>query len=94
VLISVAEVISCNSPLMIAIVPSEFTEPGSDHLLAKRIGKYFLPLPVVLISVEKNGPRAHAPWQTHVFLALLQLEKLELSTLDLNVPPPEDELPF
>jgi hypothetical protein len=51
-------------------------------------------VPVMLVSIEDNGLRAYAPFETHVLLALIQLENLQLETLDLSTPIPEPALPF
>lgn len=48
----------------------------------------------MLVSIEDNGPRAYAFFQTHMILALIQLENLHLSILDLSAAPPEQEIPF
>lgn len=93
--ISVAEYTSHGSPMIIAIVPSEFTACRvAGNSIAKRIHPYFRTMAVMLVSIEDNGPRAYAAFQTHMLLALIQLDLLELRVLDLSLPPPEDELPF
>ena len=48
----------------------------------------------MLVSIEDNGMRAYAPFETHVLLALIQLENLRLESMDLGQPIPEVELPF
>lgn len=48
----------------------------------------------MLVSVEDNGFKAYATFQTAALLALLQLNQLALVDLDLDTPPPEPELPF
>jgi len=93
-LIHVAEIEPYGSPILVAIVPSEFTAPGAGDELIKRIERHCRVYVVMLVSVEKNGFRAHAKFQTHVVLALIQLEYLDLVEVDLSADLPEDELPF
>jgi hypothetical protein len=93
--VSIAEYTSHGSSMIIAIVPSEFTAcQVAGDAMVKRIHGYFRTMPVMLVSIEDNGLRAYAAFQTHMLLALIQLEMLELRGLDLSLPPPEDELPF
>jgi hypothetical protein len=47
----------------------------------------------MLVSVEENGFRAWAPFQTHEILALVQTKKLNFQEVDTDFPP-EKELPF
>jgi len=93
-LIHVAEIEPYGSPILVAIVPSEFTVPGAGDDLIKRIERHCRVYVVMLVSVEINGFRAHANFQTHVILVLIQLEYLDLVEVDLSIAPPEEELPF
>ena len=94
--IQVAEVTPYGSPVLVAIVPSEYTNPSPGADLALTIQKYFPTHPIMLVSVERGGFRAYASFETHLLLALIQLEYLDLSELDLSIPPPEkdEEPPF
>jgi hypothetical protein len=94
VLISFAKVDNNGSILVVAIVPSEYTLRTAGPALIAKIEAHLPALPVMLVSIENNGPRAFAFFETHMLLALLQLEKLHLSVLDLRLAPPEAELPF
>jgi hypothetical protein len=51
-------------------------------------------MPIMLVSIEDNGPRAYATFETHMLLALIQLENLFMTVLDLDALPPEEALPF
>ena len=94
-LIHVAEVTPYGAPTLIALVPSEFTVPEMGDPLLTRIQKHYPTHPIMLVSVETNGFREHAKFQTHLLLALIQLEYLDLAELDLSVAPVEsDDLPF
>lgn len=93
-LIQVAEVESHGAPILLAIVPSEFTLPEAGPSMISRIARHRPTLPIMLISIEENGPRAFAYFHTHVLLALLQLETLTLVDLDLAGEISEPELPF
>lgn len=92
--ISVAEVSPHGAPLIVAIVPSKFTHPGAGAAMIERIQHHISNLPIMLVSIEDNGLRAYAPFQTHLLLVLIQLENLDLTVLDLNSPIPAAELPF
>ena len=59
-----------------------------------RISRFRPTHPIMLVSIENNGPRAYATFDTHVLLALVQLENIRLEPLDLDRPPEEPELPF
>jgi hypothetical protein len=48
----------------------------------------------MLVSIERNGFRAWAPFQTGKLLALLQLETLALREIDLSLPPPDKDEPL
>lgn len=80
--------------IRVVLVPSEYTLAGPGDRLIDRIMVYAPPYTVMLVSIEENGFRAYAPFQTQELLALLQLEELEYLPLDLSVPPPDPELPF
>ena len=84
------------SPIVVAIVDSAFTVKGAAEPVLKKIGAHFPTHPIMLVSIEPNGFQAYAPFQTGQLLALLQLETLRLSEIDLALPPPErdEPLPF
>jgi len=94
--VQVAEVTPFGAPVLIAIAPSSFTEPSNGPSMLQRLQPYYRRHPIMLVSVEANGFRAYATFETHMLLALIQLEFLDLSELDLGVPPidQDDELPF
>lgn len=92
--IHVAEVTPYGSPILIAVVPSSCTEPSNGPDMLRRVQPYYRHHPIMLVSVEQNGFRAYATFETHMLLALIQLEFLDLLELDLDAPPPDDELPF
>lgn len=93
-IIQVAEVTPYGSPILVAIVESIFTQPAYGPDMVKRIQAHYPLYPIMLVSVEENGFRAHASFQTHLLLALIQLEHLQLVELDLDQPPVEQPLPF
>lgn len=94
--VQIAEIDPYGSVIIVAIVDSTYTTTGTGDELLRRLQPYFRIPPIMLVSVEQNGFRAYAPFQTHVLLALIQLENLTLRELDLSVPPAEieEELPF
>lgn len=81
------------SPLLVALVDSDFTRPAAGDALMARIQPHFPTMPIMLVSIEASGFRAHAAFQTGALLALLQLEQLTFSSLDIDKPP-EKKLPF
>lgn len=92
--VQVARYELAGSFVLIVLVTSEFTTPDSGKKLIARIEPYFSDLGIMLISLESNGFRAFAFFQTHRILALLQLENLNFFDFDLLIPPPDPELPF
>jgi hypothetical protein len=92
--VSVAEVTSYGATVLVAIVPSKFTNPEGGPGLIDMIQRQRPTVPIMLVSIEDNGMRAYAPFETHVLLALIQLENLRLESMDLGQPIPEVELPF
>jgi hypothetical protein len=93
--VKVAQWAPYGTAMAVALVASEFTVQTAGQLLIQRIEKYYRGQAVMLVSVEKNGFRAYAYFQTHEFLALMQLDVMAFDELDLTVPPVDDsELPF
>lgn len=83
------------SPIVVAIVESRLTVQGAAEPVLKKVAEHYPARPVMLVSVEPNGFRAYAPFQTGELLALLQLETLEFEEIDISVPAPDDApLPF
>lgn len=93
-LVRIAEAVSHGASFVVAIVPSEFTTPKTGPAMISRIQRHRPTMPIMLVSIEDNGPRAYAPFETHVLLSLLQLENLQLELLDLEAAILEPELPF
>lgn len=94
--IEVAEVTPYGSSILVALVDPQYTTPTHGADLLARIQPYYPTHPIMLVSVQGNGFQAYAAFQTHLILALIQLEYLDLTELDLSVPAPqlEEELPF
>lgn len=94
--IQVAEITPYGAPILVAIVPSECTNPSNGAAMLRQIEPYYPTHPIMLVSVEANGFRSYATFETHMLLALIQLEYLDVTELDLSVPPQEveEELPF
>lgn len=93
--VQVAQWSPYGAAIAVAIVDSEHTLEIAGKAMINRIGKYFPAQAVMLVSVEANGFRAFAYFQTHQYLALMQLEILTFDEVDLSVPPVDDsELPF
>jgi hypothetical protein len=85
------------SPIAVALVDSSYTASAEmGDPLIERIQRHFPTRPVMLVSIDENGYGAHAQFQTSTLLALIQLEVLNFSEVDLGLPPhvEDDELPF
>jgi hypothetical protein len=82
------------SPIVVAIVESGFTVRGAAEPVLKKVAEHFPAQPIMLVSLEPNGFRAYAPFQTGELLALLQLETLQLQEIDIMLPPPENDAPL
>lgn len=92
--VPVAEFDPYGSPIALAVVPSEYTLPSEGPSLIRKIQPYLPTRPIMLVSVEQNGFRAYASFQTHVLLMHAQLQYLEFSEIDLTVEPPSPPPPF
>lgn len=81
---------------MVVIVDSAYTLAEVGTQLLTRLQPYFPTHPIMLVSLESNGYRAYASFETHRLLALIQLEQLTLGEIDLSEPPPakDESLPF
>jgi hypothetical protein len=91
----VAEWAPYGSAMAVALVSSEFTAHAAGQPLIQRIEKHFPGQVIMLVSVEKNGFRAFAYFQTHEFLALIQLDTLAFEEIDLSVVPVDhSDIPF
>ncbi len=93
-IVRTAVVAPSGSPLLVALVESAFTLPAAGDALMKRIQPHLPTMPIMLVSIEANGFRAHAAFRTGEILALLQLEQLAFTELDLDKPLPEAAAPF
>ena len=82
------------SPIVVALVKSRFTVRGAAESVLKKVAEHFPAQPVMLVSIEPNGFRAYAPFQTGELLSLLQLETLEVKEIDISLPAPERDVPL
>ena len=82
------------SPIVVAIVDSRFIVKGAAEPVLKKVAEYFPAQPVMLVSIEPNGFRAYAPFQTGELLALLQLETLAFEEIDISLAAPERDAPL
>lgn len=82
------------APVRIAIVDSQWAQPGAGDELLAQLQKHFPCEPIMLVSIKRDGFGAYAPFQTHTLLALLQLETLALHEVDLSMPPAEKDEPL
>ncbi|MFB9242592.1 hypothetical protein IV454_05105 [Massilia antarctica] len=81
--------------LAIVLVDSADTLPERGPALLARLQPYFPALPIMLVSIEDNGFRAFATFQTSELLALVQLENVNFVEVDVDAGPAETgTLPF
>lgn len=94
--VRVTEIDPYGSVIIVAIVDPEYTVPGPGDELVKQLQPHFRIHPIMLVSVQPNGFRAYAHFQTHLLLALIQLENLNMRELDLALAPEvvHEEPPF
>ena len=79
--------------LAIVLVDSADTLPERGSALLARLQPYFPALPIMLISIEDNGFRAFAAFQTSELLALVQLEHVVFADVGIDAAS-ADALPF
>ena len=82
------------APIIVAIVESRWTLKGAAEPVLKKVAAHFPSRPVMLVSIEPNGFRAYAHFQTAQLLALLQLEELAFEEIDISLPAPENDAPL
>lgn len=83
------------SKLAIALVDSADTLPERGPPMLARLQPHFPALPIMLVSIEDNGFRAFATFQTSELLALVQLEHVNFVEIDPDgVPAQAEALPF
>ena len=92
--IQVMEFAPHGSPIVVAIVESRFTVKGAAEPVLKKVAEHVPFRPIMLVSIEPNGFRAYAPFQTGELLALLQLEELAFKEIDISLPAPESDAPL
>jgi len=82
------------APIIVAIVESRWTLKGAAEPVLKKVAAHFPSRPVMLVSIEPNGFRAYAHFQTAQLLVLLQLEELAFEEIDISLPAPENDAPL
>lgn len=92
--IPVAEFDPYGSPVALAVVPPEYTQPSQGAALIRKIQPHLPTRPIMLVSVMDNGFRAYAPFQTHLLLIHAQLQYLDFFEVDLTAEPPSPPPPF
>ena len=83
-IIQVATFTPYGTDIIVALVESTFTVAGEGDLMLRRISRHYPFNGIMLVSIQQNGFRAYAAFQTAQLLALLQLEVIDFTALDLN----------
>ena len=80
----------------LAFPPPAWVAPGVGDVLLERLRPHFPTLPVMLVSVQKHGVRAHATFQAQALVDGVDLTQLPRTVIDLDVPatPPDEPPPF
>jgi hypothetical protein len=78
----------------LAFPPPAWVAPGVGDVLLERLRPHFPTLPVMLVSIQRHGVRAHAAFQAQALVDGADLAHLPRTLIDLDVPPaPADEPP-
>jgi hypothetical protein len=78
----------------LAFPPPAWVAPGVGDVLLERLRPHFPTLPVMLVSIQRHGVRAHAAFQAPGLVEGADLAHLPRTLIDLDVPPaPADEPP-
>jgi hypothetical protein len=89
------EYIGPDIALLLVLVDVADAVPGPGDRIIKRAQIHFPHLPAMLVAVTDNGFKAYAHFQTHKFLALVQMTPIAWRNVDLDAQPiDESELPF
>lgn len=81
----------------VAFPPPAWVVPGMGDALLARLQPWFPALPVLLVSSQAHGVRAHAAFQAQALVEGADLDALETVEIDLDLPPPaapQEEPPF
>jgi len=80
----------------VAFPPPAWVVPGIGDALLARLQPHFPTLPVMLVSNQPQGVRAHAAFQAQRLVEGADLDGLERVEVDLDAPPilPDPPPPF
>jgi hypothetical protein len=80
--------------VVVAFPPPAWVVPGMGDALLARLQPHFPALPVMLVSHQPHGMRAHAAFQAQALVDGADLSLLDKFEIDLDLPPPaSDEAP-
>lgn len=82
-----------DTDIAIVLVDSAFTVDPAGTVLLHSLRPHFPTLPVMIVSIERNGFRAFATFQTAQLLAILQLEELTFVKFNVSCPPEDTTAP-
>jgi len=80
----------------VAFPPPAWVVPGMGDALLARLQPHFPTLPVLLVSSQPQGLRAHAAFQARALVDGADLDALDRTQIDLDRPPaaPDETPPF
>jgi hypothetical protein len=92
--ISVSVTVLKGVRVAVAFPPPAWVVPGMGDALLARLQPWFPALPVLLVSDQPHGVRAHAAFQAQALVAGADLAGLPRIEIDLDAQPPApDEAP-
>jgi hypothetical protein len=77
----------------VAFPPPAWVVPGMGDALLARLQPWFPALPVLLVSPQPHGLRAHAAFQAQALVDGADLDGLARVEIDLDLPPPALDAP-
>jgi hypothetical protein len=91
--IAVALTVLKGVKVAVAFPPPAWVVPGMGDALLARLQPWFPALPVLLVSRQAHGLRAHAAFQAQALVENACLDGLERIEIDLDLPPPAPDAP-
>jgi hypothetical protein len=86
--IAVAVTVLKGVRVAVAFPPPAWVVPGMGDALLARLQPWFPALPVLLVSNQQHGVRAHAAFQALALVEGADLADLPRIEIDLDAPPP------
>lgn len=94
-MIKAANVVINRTNIAVCLVESSATAPATDEgdRILRLLQPFFPTLPIMLVSVQDNGFRSYATFQSSTLLSLAQFLNIPWQEYNLSIPPPPVDLP-